>query len=186
MVWFIVIVALLLVIGPILYLLPSRQEKDQRHYRDAARAAGLTVELAQLYKIESEARERVSAGGERRTPRFPCARYGMPQSQPLTRLPEVHLVRGRTLGWQANPEQQDSGNSSLGAVIAPFLEKMPTTVRGLAVTSSMVWVYWLESPGNDAKIPVSVDQAVAQVNVLAELLRGLRMAVAAWHAQTIS
>lgn len=186
MFWVIIVVALLLVIGPVLYLLPSRQEKDQRLYRDAARAAGLTVELARIYKIESEPHERVSAGGGRRIPRIPCARYGLPQAQPLSRLPEVHQVRGRTLGWQPDPERADSGNPALLAEIAPFLEKLPSTTRGLSITPSMLWLYWIEAPGNDAKTPVSAAQAHAQVAQIADLLKALRAVVAGWHARTIS
>lgn len=186
MIWLIIAVALLLVIGPVLYLLPSRQEKDQRLYRDAARAAGLTVELAQIYKIESESHERVSAGGQRRTPRIPCARYGLPQAQPLSRLPEVHQVRGRTLGWQPDPEHPDGGNAALLAEIAPFLEKLPATARGLSITPSMLWLYWIEAPGNDAKTPVSAAQARDQVTEIADHLKALRATVAGWHARTIS
>jgi hypothetical protein len=190
MTWLIVIVALLIIIGPVMYLLPNRREKDQRSFRDAARAAGLTVELAQLYKIESEPHERVSAGGAIRVPKLPCARYGLPQAQPLSRFPEIHLVRGRTLPWQANPEYPSggsgSGKLSLQAVIAPFLERLPTTSRGLSVTGSMLWLYWTEMPGEARNAPVSSEEASAEVEIIRDVLTALRVATADWHRGSVS
>lgn len=186
MTWLIVIVALLIIIGPVMYLLPNRREKDQRSFRDAARTAGLTVELAQLYKIESEPHERVSAGGAIRVPKLPCARYGMAQSQPLSRFPEVHLVRGRTLPWQANPEYPGSGNVSLEGVITPFLDRLPATSRGLSVTGSMLWLYWTEMPGEARNVPVSAADARVEVETIRDLLSELRLTVAEWHGRSVS
>jgi hypothetical protein len=185
MVWLIVIVAMVLVIGPVLYLLPGRQEKVQARLRAAARAAGLVVELATVYKLESEAHERVSAAGKSRTPRFPCARYGIAQSRPLTGLAELHLVRGRTLPWQTVPDQPPVGNPELEGVVRPFLDRLPGGARGLSVTSSLIWMYWLESVDSPTEDAVSEADAARQVSLIAAVLKDLRTTIATWYEQRL-
>lgn len=190
MVWLIVVFAMLLVAGPVLYLLPGRREKDQQRYRMHARRLGLTVELSMLYKVESEAHERVSAGGVKRIPRIAMARYGLPQEHPLSGLPELHLVRGRTFGWQSNPEVPSTGApahvEALRAMAEPFLDRLPASSRGLSINSAMIWVYWQETPAEGTQTAVSDAEAGREVEGLVTVLRELRSAVAEWHRRTIS
>lgn len=193
MVWLMVLIAIVLVIGPVLYLLPGRRDKDQQLYRAEARRCGLTVELATLYKIESEAHERVSAGGARRIPRISMARYGLPQERPLPGLPELHLVRGRTVPWQDDPEyaaMARGGNPAdqraLSELIQPFLGRLPGSSRGLALTPSLVWVYWQEMPDEGTETAVSEADARSQIESLKAVLHELRTVVSNWHAQSIS
>ena len=66
MAWLFILLGLALVLGPVLYLMPTRRDKEQAMLRGCARAAGLVVELTTLHKVDSEAHERVSASAQPR------------------------------------------------------------------------------------------------------------------------
>ena len=179
MAWLFVLLGLALVLGPLLYLMPTRRDKEQAMLRSSARAVGLVVELATLHKVDSEAHERVSASAQPRQPRIQCVRYGLPMGSPLSGLPEVHLVRGRNSDWQADPEYPPVANDELVLLLRPLLESLPGSARGLAVTASLVWVYWLESLDGAASGQDRVDQ-------IRQAMVTIRDRVIDWHARRVS
>lgn len=147
--------------------------------RSCARAAGLVVELTTLHKVDSEAHERVSASAQVRQPRIQCVRYGLPMGSPLARLPEVHLVRGRDSDWRTDPEYPAVANEELVLLLRTLLGSLPGSARGLAVTASLVWVYWLESLDGAASGPDRVDQ-------IRQSMVTIRERVTDWHARRVS
>ncbi len=179
MAWLYILIALILVLGPVLYLVPTRRDKEQAALRSAARAGGLIVELASIHKVDSEAHERVSASAQPREPKIQCVRYGMPLGSPLPGLPEVHLVRGRNSDWRPDPEYPTVANDELVALLQPLLEDFPKDARGLAVTASLVWVYWLESLDGAASAQDRVDK-------IRQVLATIRGQVTDWHARRVS
>jgi len=179
MAWLYILLALILVLGPVLYLLPSRRDKEQAALRSAARTGGLVVELASLHKADSEAHERVSASAQPREPKIQCVRYGLPMGSPLSGLSEVHLVRGRNSDWRADPEYPTVANDELVTLLRPLLGAFPKDARGLAVTASLVWVYWLESLDGAASGQVRVDE-------IRRALAAIRDQVTDWHTRRLS
>ena len=179
MAWLFILLGLVLVLGPVLYLMPTRRDKEQAMLRACARAAGLVVELATLHKVDSEAYERVSASAQPRQPRIQCVRYGLPMGLPLSGLPEVHLVRGRNSDWRADPEYPAVANDELVLLLQPVLGGLPASARGLAVTASLVWVYWLESLDGTASGQDRVDQIRLSMVTI-------RDQVTEWHARRVS
>lgn len=179
MAWLFILIGLVLVLGPVLYMMPTRRDKEQASLRSSARAAGLVVELTTLHKADSEAHERASASAQPRQPRIQIVRYGLPLGSPQAGLPEVHLVRGRHSDWQADPEYPAVANSELVGLIRPLLGAFPDTARGLAVTASLVWVYWLESLDGAASGQDRVDE-------IRRALAAIRDQVIDWHARRLS
>ncbi|MCP5179788.1 MAG: hypothetical protein H6993_07660 [Pseudomonadales bacterium] len=172
MVWLMLIAAAVLVIGPVLYILPSQRDRQRADMRATARQQGLVVELAHVYDVDSPLHERVSASGVARRPELACVRYGLPLGKPLTGVTDLRLVRGRGGDWGHEP----------GVAASPLLERavqaslgtLPPDTRGLVVSSSVVWLYWQEvvSEGTSPQ---------ATVEAVAVSLRGLRdRVVAAW------
>ena len=179
MAWLFILLGLVLVLGPVLYLMPTRRDKEQAMLRSCARAAGLVVELTTLHKVDSEAHERVSASAQPRQPRIQCVRYGLPMGSPLSGLPEVHLVRGRNSDWQADPEYPAVANNELVLLLRPLLGSLPGSARGLAVTASLVWVYWLESLDGTAS-------GQDRVGEIRQAMATIREQVTNWHARRLS
>jgi uncharacterized membrane protein len=179
MAWLFILLGLVLVLGPVLYLMPTRRDREQAMLRSCARAAGLIVELATLHKVDSEAHERVSASAQPRQPRIQCVRYGLPMGSPLSGLPEIHLVRGRNSDWRADPEYPAVANDGLLLLLQPLLGSLPDSARGLAVTASLVWVYWLESLDGTAS-------GQDRVNQIRLVMVTIRDRVTEWHARRLS
>lgn len=179
MLWISILLGLAIVIGPALYLLPTRRDKAQAALRTAARQTGLVVELASIYKADSAPHERVSAGAQALSPKVQCARYGLPMGAPLAGLPEVHLVNGPRTGWQPDPEYPAVANADLVAELQPLLAGLPEQALGLAVTASLVWVYWLETLDGAASGPDRVEEIKRTLSLIRER-------AAKWHARWIS
>ena len=82
--WIIIGIVLVAAIGPIFWLLPSKRDRLQGEMREAARRAGLTVEIAALPKVDARAEERVSSGGKARDATIDCVAYrlALPRRMP--------------------------------------------------------------------------------------------------------
>lgn len=91
--WLVIVLALIVAVGPLLWLWPSRRDRSLAELRGAARGAGLAVELASVPKLNAAAAERVSAGGKRKHPRTPCAAYRLALAEPLPLAPKWLLLK---------------------------------------------------------------------------------------------
>ena len=91
--WFIIGIVLVAAVGPIFWLLPSKRDRIQGRLRAAARHAGLTVEIAELPKVEARAEERVSAGGKPRDATIRCVAYRLALPRRLPDAPGWLLLR---------------------------------------------------------------------------------------------
>lgn len=93
MTWVIVVLALIGVVGPLLWLLPSKRERQVGALRTAARGAGLVVELASVPKQGAKAHERVSAGGVPKEAKILCAAYRLPLPERSPAAPRWFLLK---------------------------------------------------------------------------------------------
>ena len=94
MAWAIVCLVVIGVVGPLLWLLPSKRERRVAALRAAARANGLVVELASVPDLHAKPHERVSAGGVRRETKILCAAYRLPMPKPSHPAPRWLLLKG--------------------------------------------------------------------------------------------
>ena len=91
--WFVILLALGVAIGPILYLMPSDRDRYLTSLRALARKLGYTVQLDKVLKLDPADDERVTAGGGMRQPALACARYQLPLGVTLNRLHPITLLR---------------------------------------------------------------------------------------------
>mgnify|MGYP007000192185 len=87
--WFIIVLALGVAIGPILYLMPSDRDRYISGLRALARKLGYTVQLDKVPKLDPSSDERVTAGGGVRQPAIACARYQLPLGVTLNNLTPI-------------------------------------------------------------------------------------------------
>ena len=168
LVWLIVGIGLLVAFGPIVWLMPSRRDRQLAQLREAARRAGLVVELVRVPALDATPEERVSAGGVSRDARRPCTAYRLPVHGVGEDAPGWFLLRepGGTdplPGWNLHPEvrprlpreAQSYWTRVEGAVAASLLERC----IALECTPAAVTWYWLENAGPHAPADIVADIA---------------------------
>ncbi|HCP48978.1 MAG TPA: hypothetical protein DIT73_02015, partial [Gammaproteobacteria bacterium] len=72
MVWLVIVAILLVAIGPVLYVIPSKRDKQLTALRTRARASGLTIHINHLPNLNAKGRDKVSAGGKKRQAKIKC------------------------------------------------------------------------------------------------------------------
>ncbi len=178
--WIIIGLILVAAFGPVLWLKPSGRDKRLNALRQAARNAGLTVDIKPLVKLNPTAQERVSAGGEERDSTRLVARYSRHLEKPLRVLS----------GWQvvAQPLSQESNAVRPAIQVAPGwvfdptvefppesgwpgslkenlsnLEKLPKGILGVVLERRLVGVFWDENASVNAADVAIVGQVLAAV-----------------------
>ena len=165
MVWIVIALVLAAAIGPVFYLMPSKASRRQAALRTAARQAGLVVEVASVPKLDADAPERVSSGGEPRDAKIDCAAYRLPLARRLVRAPRWMLLKSarenRFLpGWTtltppvAVPVERAAYWREVGAII----DALPGSCVAVEAAAQMVTWYGRERIG-DAN-PETLVQAI--------------------------
>jgi len=158
MTWIIITLILLAAFGPVLWLVPSKRDRQLSGLRDQARREGLVVELRKVTKLNPSADERVSAGGRIKQPVIDCTAYIHPLGRRLNYLPSWRLLRGEDRGqprpgWAFDPELKPDSAAVRAAFDASlaglehFFEGMPADVVAVELGARSLIVYWLESRG---------------------------------------
>ena len=114
MVWIVVALVLALAVGPLLWLRPSKRDKLVSRCRQAARRAGLVVELAHVPKLDATASERVSAGGVARDVSIECAAYRLPLPSSIVDAPRWRLLKDPAVRRQARREGNSGDRDGAG------------------------------------------------------------------------
>jgi hypothetical protein len=155
---------LLAAFGPVLWLVPSKRDRQLSALRDQARREGLVVELRRLPILNPTADERVTAGGRVKQPTVDCTAYMHSLRQRLQVVPGWRLLRGNQLpqirpGWEFDPElkfprsdfahsdisrERDAFQASLKSLDGLF-DALPDDVIGVELTPRSLILYWLES-----------------------------------------
>ncbi len=179
MVWLIVALGLLVAFGPIVWLMPSRRDRQLAKLREAARRAGLVVELVRVPVLDATPEERVSAGGVARDAQRACTAYRLPVHGVDDAGPDWFLLRDAASvdplpGWAGHPERRPRG---LPADAGPYWTRVGRAVAALAERcvalecspAAVTW-YWLENAGQRA--PAEIVAEIAQcLQALAALQR---------------
>ena len=168
----IIVGVLIVAFGPILYVLPSKKDRRLAALRGEARRLGLTVELKAVRNPEAAAVERVTAGGQPRTPMHATARYALALDQMPGAAPPWRLLRSAR-GWIAD-EGMDLPAGWLGQ-LQLLIETLPDDVVAVDFGGRDLGCYWLERPasGIDAVAKLkgslaSIGERVAALSVEAE------------------
>ena len=142
--WILVLLALGLVMGPVLYLMPTRKDRRLAALRLEARRCGLVVELRPVRNLDARADELVSAGGERRAPVHASVSYAMPLRARLVHLGPWRLLRSQRTGWQIDPEREVPAGPDVLPQLSPLLPGLPDDAVALELDGGRLACYWLE------------------------------------------
>ena len=166
LIWLIVGVGLLLAFGPILWLMPSKRDRQQAKLRAAARRCGLVVELSSVPRAAAPPEERVSAGGVRRTPTIPCAAYALPRADGHLAPSWLLCVgdgRGPMPGWvfgpDGGPRDLPTDAKAYWRRVAVALDGAQARCLGVAAGAAATTWYWRENAGADAAEAAAADIA---------------------------
>lgn len=151
MTWLIVGGLLILAFAPILWLMPTKRDRQLVKLRAQARREGLMVEVTALPKRGASAEERVGADGVARAATQPCSAYRLPASRPWRGAPRWFLLRdkggaGPVEGWVAHPDVQLPGvDVGYWDTVGRVFDGLEDQCIGMEVTESAASWYWLEN-----------------------------------------
>ena len=174
MVWLIIIGVLALAIGPILYTLPSAQDRYLAGLRQ--QPASLPA-LRRLNKLDPKAEERVSASGQQLDSAVDCMCYDWLIRQPLKdppnlllqRMPEQPTVQVQVLysGWGfAKLGERNEVDQAALLVLArhpqfqsrllDWADALPSSVLAVGLNATAISLFWKESAAADRQLDPSV------------------------------
>lgn len=165
--WFIIVLALGVAIGPILYLMPTERDRYITNLRAQARELGYTVQLDKVLKLNPDADERVTAGGSIRQSGVSCTRYQLPlgvtvnavspilllripssPTIPIERLATHWGVNGLDVSQLKSVKRWQSDAGSLMELVG-VLDRMPADVLAVQLDKRFVAAFWREqNPGS--------------------------------------
>ncbi|XOV81910.1 MAG: hypothetical protein ACFHXK_13690 [bacterium] len=180
MTWLIVFLGMVVVVGPIMYLLPNAKDKRLSALRGRARALGMSVQITSIAKLDPSAAERVSAGGRTLQPQTACAGYKLPLGQKLALSGELMLLRlppapsvtvnevlpGLALSTESDAQLWARYNAGGAAtrLIENAFQRLPQDTLGIAIEAHNVVCFWQEKAKADG-------DEVATIRAVLEQLR---------------
>ena len=182
LIWILIAVVLAAAVGPLLWLLPSRRQRQLGAWRTAAREHGLVVELASVEVADVPPEERVSASGVPRPAQRRCVAYRLPLVPPLDAAPRWRLLKsartsGELPGWSVAtpPPRLPMPAADYWRRLRPLLDALPGGCVGVEATAGAVSWLGLETAEDDA-IATAVGGVHAGLAAIAELHRQLATA----------
>lgn len=173
--WLVVALVLGLAVGPLLLLLPSKRDKLVGECRQAARRAGLIVEMTRIPKLDATANERVSAGGVARDASIECAAYRLPLAPTAGEPPTWRLLRSprenRYLaGWTTldPPRNAPPAGHDYWRLLAAIVDALPGGCIAVEATPRSIGWLGLERLG-DRSAETVVSEIGAGLTAIAKL-----------------
>lgn len=151
MTWLIVGGLLILAFAPVLWLMPTKRDRELVKLREHARREGLMVEVTALPKRGARPEERVGADGVARDATRPCRAYRLLASRPWRGAPRWFLLReeGGTApveGWVAHPDVElPCVDVGYWGTVGRAFDGLEDHCIGMEVTESAASWYWLEN-----------------------------------------
>ena len=176
--WVVIIGVLLVAIGPMLYVIPSKRDKQLVALRTRVRTSGLTVDVSHIPNLNATGRDKVSAGGKKREARIKCTTYTLVLPKQIPEAPVWHLARSQTdnlliAGWGrigVVHHVPTSSDNKYWNTIRTIIEAFPGACIAVRTTPYEVSWQGLERLGEQ-----SMDQVVADIKAgldkIAELHR---------------
>ncbi len=163
MVWILIGIAVLVIIGPALVLLPSKRQKEQMSLRRVAAARGITVELCSIDDPDPSGhlQDYTSSLGKALPRVIKCIAYKLARKRTddWRRTPPVSWKLVRRTARKVNDappgwDWQDTDHATLPGHLRKALldrvAKLPDDVIAVGEAGYMVSVYWRENGGTEA------------------------------------
>lgn len=161
MVYLIIVVAILLVIGPIIAILPSKRQKEQMAMRKVAMSRGLSVQLVNIRDPDPAPDAYLSNTGKPLEPIMKAMAYRIARRRPTDwrLIPQVDwcVFRKRDApagelpaGWAYEREPGDQMSNDFKGFLATHLDNLPSDVIKVEEVNYLLSVYWNERGGLDA------------------------------------
>lgn len=176
--WIVIVVLLLAAFGPVLWLVPSRRDRQLAAMRARARQQGLVVAMTSIADPDPAPQARVSAGGKLKEPLIAGASYEMnlPRATPLA--PTFSMIRriddegSPIAGWQivADPKWRNGAWAGFVAQLATIVERLPADVMSCSGNARSVACFWRERVGEQTP-ESAVDELAGRLMELADLQR---------------
>lgn len=164
--WLIIFLVVVVVIGPILYLLPNARDNRLIALREQARQAGMAVQITSVPKLDPPAYERVSAGAKLLEPKRLCTAYKLPVGTKLSAVDRLLLLKKPELptilvnevmpGWVLYGEAGEvfwrtyAGDAVAAQQLQDTLSRLPEDALGVSIDEEFVSCYWLEKAAADS------------------------------------
>ena len=177
MVWLVIVLILIVAIGPIFWLMPSRRERRLAALRQRAYRHGMRVSLRRLPAGDVAPEDRVTAGGRALDTSREYAAYVMPLEKRLRNLPSWRVLRGgegmsAVAGWafEAGKRPEHVELPAVLEAMEPFLSSLPEDVVAVECEPHSLAAYWREGPGTT---PERVDDLAQRLTAGATALTAL-------------
>ena len=161
MVYLIVIIAVLMVVGPVIAILPSKRQKEQMAMRRIAMARGLSVQLVNIEDPDPAPGEYLTNTGKPLEPVMKAMAYRIARRRPSDwrLVPQVDwcVIRKHDAtpgplpaGWAFAPEPGPEMSNDFKGFLASHLDNLPADVIKVEENNYQLSVYWNERGGMDA------------------------------------
>lgn len=154
MIYFFIGLAILLIIGPIFALLPSKRQKAQLALRNVARKRGLAVELTQIDDPDPQPGDYISATGKRLPQVKKCIAYRVQRKPQETwqNLPNINWAIARKSetsddlaeGWCWIDTDSDTLSPQFVQTLKNLLRLLPADTFKVDEVGSVASIYWTE------------------------------------------
>lgn len=155
MVYVFIAVVILLIIGPIIAVLPSRRQKEQMALRKRAMAEGISIEFTRIDDPDPDPEKYRSNTGKplERVMSVVAYRSIRPTREEWRRIPRIDWCAVRRAdsaapdlpaGWAWENELPARMSNELIAFIANELQKLPNDVVRVDEVRNVISVYWQE------------------------------------------
>lgn len=155
MVWLVTFIVIAMLLAPVMWMMPSRQQKRQICLRERARQHGLQVSIGELPQTR---RQRV---------RREAVEMGV--AYLLRTAREKGAVRSRWLLWRDPSVEQDAGGLpvAIAARVEELRSRMPADMLALEAGAAGYTAYWRERGDEE-----TVDRIAALLQEVCDLAGG--------------
>ena len=174
MFWILATTAFLVVFGGILFVLPSKRERQIGRMRIDARKYGLQTQGVVVTDVNAPAAERVTAGGKLRTPKLQCIAWEKGYMDEYAEIPTWTLYRsskeiGPIEGFVVEPQLKEIGlqhQNEYWSRVGQAIEQLPNKL--VAVKSGRKGVAWIGQERLDSTPNEFVEMMLAGLKDLYE------------------
>ncbi len=170
MTWILIVLVMVLVLGPVAYIMPTKKDRRLAALRNQARLEGGTVNLERLPKLDAEAHERVSPGGDVLRPEQACVRYQLPAAKALRHTPDVQILRGADGEWLLDSERDGTATAKWRDALVESVSELPQDTLAVAVIGQQVSMCWQENFPADSTVVTAIFTELKRLRGRLELL----------------
>jgi hypothetical protein len=177
--WLIIVLVVAMIVGPVMYLVPSAKDKRLTALRAAARQAGLTVQLTNVAKLDPADSERVSAGGTHKRPTVACTAYQLPvtrrlvgfESLMLIKMPPQPTVTTTEVldGWSLDASTSRhawtgyAANRENTSLLAQAIADLPGDALAVGLDKRFVACFWLEKADPHGEAVATIHRVLVEL-----------------------